>query len=335
MLIPYIRSSLLGNWELCQTQCVLTYAMGMESKAGAAASMGSCVHKMMELRALGSMAQKSGKESFEYEHWGTIESSWAMNLDQTIDKCHENQLELDNHVDPKKIIKSKILGWAKKAIEDYPQYDPINLNIIAIEQYFDIEIQEEWAKYKKELNGVMYEGYMKIKGTVDCILSHTDDIIEVFDYKTGSRKCFATEKEKTLEYLKEDKQLLFYLYALNKLYPGKTFIMTLYFINDGGIYSVIGDGEMLQRAEDMIKEKYLEITTVQNPTVRNAKRNDFKCIHCCKYSKPANFTRGMSVCEFMQNKFKTIGVEKTVEKYIDINKVVSYGSGGGKIKDET
>lgn len=334
MLLPFLRSSLLGNWEFCQTQCVITYAMGMSSPAGAAASMGSCVHKMMELRALASIAQKSGKGSFEYENWGEIKVEWALDLDQTIERCYANQLVLDSHVDPKKISKSKILGWAKKAITDYPQYDPINLNIIAVEKYFDMEIKEDWAKYSKEINGEKYEGYLRIKGTIDQIIAHDDDIIEVYDFKTGSRKNFATDEVKTLEVLRKDKQLLFYLYALNQIYPDKQFIMTLYFINDGGIFSVIGDEEMLKNAKEMIKKTYLEIISTENPTVRNPKRNDFKCIHCCKYSKPASYTRGLSVCEFMQNKFKTIGVDTTIEKHGDIKSIFSYGQGGGAIREE-
>lgn len=334
MLLPFLRSSLLGNWEFCQTQCVITYAMGMSSPAGAAASMGSAVHKMMELRALASMAQKQGKKSFIYEDWGELTTDWALDLDQTIEKCYANQLLLDSHVDPKKISKSKILGWAKKAITDYPQYDPINLDIIQVEQYFDLEIKEDWAWYSKEINGEKYEGYLRIKGTVDCIISHCDSVIEVFDYKSGSRKNFATDEVKTIEYLRKDKQLLFYLYALSKLYPNKEFIMTLYFINDGGIFSVHGDEEMLAYASQMIKDTYEEIISTTNPTVRNPKRNDFKCIHCCKYSKPASYTRGLSVCEFMQNKINTIGLDSTIEKYGDIKSTFSYGSGGGKIKDE-
>ena len=335
MLVPYIRSSLLGNWEFCQNQCVITYGMGFESKAGAAASMGSCVHKMMELRALGSMNQKKGFDKFTYDDWGELECTWAIDLNQTIDKCYEYQLRMDSHVDPKKISKKKISDWSNKAISDYPQYDPINLNIIAVEQYFDIEIQEDWAKYSQEIQGKTYEGYMHVRGTIDQIISLDDDIIEVFDFKTGARKCFASDKEKTLEYLKNDKQLLCYIYALNKLYPNKTFIMSLYFINDGGIYSVVGDTEMISRAEEMMKEKYKEISNVTMPSVRNEKRNDFKCMYCCAYSKPASYTRGLSVCEFMQNKFKKDGVENTINKYININKVLAYGSGGGKVKDET
>lgn len=334
MLVPFLRSSLLGNWELCQTQCILTYGLGMENRAGAAASMGSCVHKMMELRALASIAKKNGHSSFNYEDWGVLEVDWAIDLDQTIEKCHANQLILDNHVNPEKIIKSKILDWAKRAIEDYPQYDPINLNIMSVEQYFDLEIKEDWAKYSQEINGELYEGYLRIKGTIDCLIAHNDDIIEVFDFKSGSRKNFATGEIKTLEYLRKDKQLLFYLYALNKLFPNKNFIMTLYFINDGGIYSVHGDDEMLEDASEMIKKTYKEILNTKLPSVLDPKRSDFRCRHCCKYSKTDSYTRGLSVCEFMQNKFKTIGVDKTVEKYGNIKSIMSYGSGGGKIKDE-
>ena len=285
MLLPFLRSSLIGNWDLCQNQCILTYAMGLENKAGAAAAIGSCVHRLMELRALASIHEKNDIFSFEYEGWGEITTEWAKDPNLTIDRAYAHQQELDSHVDWKKAPKAKILKSALKAITDYPEYDPINLNIIEIEQYFDLEIKEEWAKYSETVNGKLYEGYLRIKGTIDCIIAHEDNVIECFDYKNGGRKSFATGEIKTPEYLKNDHQLLFYLYALNKLYPGKTFIMTLYFINDGGIFPVIGDEEMLQRAEDMIKSSYQEILAVEVPTVLDKKRGDFRCRYCCEYSK--------------------------------------------------
>lgn len=643
MLIPFLRSSLLSGWEVCQTQCLLTYAFGFESKAGAAASGGSCVHKSLELRALGSMHEKAGRKSFVYDDWGEITTDWAKDLDQTIDKVYENQQKLDFHVDWKKMPKSKVLGWAKKAITDYPQYDPVNLNILEIEKYFDMEIKEDWAKYKEVINGVTYEGYLRIKGTIDCVLAHNNGVMEVFDYKglpvetpiptpdgwstmgdlkigdivydqfgnptkviakskkkikecyevtfddtskvicddehywklsdgsvvqiqdlkvksnintakpiiceektlpidpyllgvwlgdgrnrhanitsgdqfvfeeikrrgytigentdkgpsaceartvydvthhlralnllnnkhipkiylrssyqqrldllrglmdsdgsanicrkqavftncnktlssdikellltlgqrplmstvrqtgfgltvtsypvsfrpvninpfllpiksnkidpnwgvggsyirtvtkiekidkkltqcisvdspdktylctknmipthnTGSRKNFANQKIKDLEYLKNDTQLLFYLYALSKLFPDKSFIMSLYFINDGGIYSVIGDNEMLVRAEKMIKKTYGKIKNTKRPTALDLRRNDFRCKHCCEYSKPGKDTGEMSVCEFMRNKFVTLGMDKTVEQYADMKRIVNYGTGAG------
>jgi hypothetical protein len=334
MLVPYLRSSLIGNWKLCQLQTLLTYVFGMDNKAGAAASGGTCVHKMFELRALASINEKRGVYEFEYDDWGIIKTEWAKDFDQTIDKVYSNQQKVDSHVKWDKMPKSKVLEWAKKTISDCPKYDPVNLNIVQVEQYFDIEIKEDWAKYKEVVNGKTYEGYMRIKGTIDCIIDLGNDVYECYDLKSGKRACFATGEEKTLDYLSKDHQLLFYLYALKQIYPDKHFIMSLYFINDGGIYSVVGDDKMFDKAKNMIKENYQKITTCKAPTVLDKYRGDFRCKYCCAYSKPASFTGDLSVCEFMQKEIKKEGMKKTIDKYADMGKFNYYGSGGGRVKDE-
>lgn len=334
MLCPYIRSSMIGNWKLCELQTLLTYVFGKENKAGAAASGGTCVHKMMELRALAVIAEKAGKTSFEFDTWGVVETSWAKDPNLTIDKVYAHQQEVDNHVNWAKMPKKKVLSWALKALQDYPQYDPVNLNIVQSELYFDIEIKENWAKYSKEVNGQMLEGYLRIKGTIDCIIDLGNNVYECFDLKSGKRNCFATGVEKDLAFLEKDHQLLFYYYALKKIYPDKDFIMTLYFINDGGIYSVIGDDKMMENAEKLIKKTFREITSVKYPTLLDPTRRDFRCERCCKYSKPDHYTGGKSVCEFMHNEIKKNGLDKTVAKYADLSRINTYGSGGGKVKDE-
>lgn len=331
MLCPYLRSSQIGNWKTCELQTILTYVFGFTSKAGAAASGGTCTHKMLELRALGSMAKKAGQTSFDYDDWGEVDADWAMDFDKTIDRVYEHQQKVDSHVDWSKMSKGKVLGWAKKAITDFPQYDPAKLNIIKVEQYFDIEIKEKWAKYEKEINGQKIEGYLRLKGTIDCILDLGDGVYECFDYKTGKRACFATGVEKDLEFLEQDHQLMFYFYALKHLYPDKEFIMTLYFINAGGIYSVAGNQKMYENAEKMIKKTFREINGIKHPTLLDKDRKDFRCKYCCEYSKPASFTNGQSVCEFIHGKIKENGLEKTVAEYANLNKINSYGSGGGKV----
>lgn len=644
MLCPYLRSSQIGNWKTCELQTILTYVFGFTSKAGAAASGGTCTHKMLELRALGSMAKKAGQTSFDYDDWGEVDADWAMDFDKTIDRVYEHQQKVDSHVDWSKMSKGKVLGWAKKAITDFPQYDPAKLNIIKVEQYFDIEIKEKWAKYEREINGQKIEGYLRLKGTIDCILDLGDGVYECFDYKglpidtpiptpngwstmgdvkvgdivfdrfgkktkiigkskqktkdcykitfddtsiaicddehywtlydgtvvqikdlkvknhintagpieceekelpvdpyvlgiwlgdgrnrggeitsgdkfifeeierrgytlgknqekresncevrtiydltsklrklnvlhnkhipeiylrasyqqrldllrglmdsdgsantcrkqvvfmncteqlsdsvkelaltlgqrplksvvtqhgfgltvkaypvsfrpvninpfllpikankvdgwgsgrshirtitkiekiekcvtqcievdspdhtylctknmipthnTGKRACFATGVEKDLEFLEQDHQLMFYFYALKHLYPDKEFIMTLYFINAGGIYSVAGNQKMYENAEKMIKKTFREISGIKHPTLLDKDRKDFRCKYCCEYSKPANFTDGKSVCEFIHGKIKENGLEKTVAEYANLNKINSYGSGGGKV----
>lgn len=330
MLCPYLRSSQIGSWKVCNLQTILTYVFGFQNRAGAAASMGTCVHKMMELRALGAMAKKKGDQKFEYEDWGEIDVDWAMDIHQTIDKVYEHQQKLDHHINWKNAPKSKILKGAHKAITDFPQYDPANLNIIKVEQFFDIEIKENWAKYSREINGKTIEGYLHLKGTIDCVLDLGNNVYECFDFKHGKRSCFATGQEKTLDFLSKDHQLLFYLYALKKLYPDKDFIMSLYFINNGGIYSVVGDDKMYQSAEKMIKQVFREITNVKYPILLDPTRQDFRCKYCCEYSKPASFTNGKSVCQFFHEEIKTNGLEKTISTYADLDKITLYQDGGGK-----
>jgi len=648
MLCTYIRSSLINNWKLCELQTLLTYTFGFKNKAGAAASGGSCVHKILELRALGSINEKLGNKEFEFDTWGKVDSKWAQDIDQTIDRVYAHQQTVDNHIKWEKMPKSKVLKWAKKAITDYPQYDPVNLNIIQVEQYFDIEITEKWAAYSTEINGKLIEGNLRLKGTIDCILDLGNGVYECFDYKglpleapiptpdgwstmgnlrvgdtvydqygatttveakskiktkncykitfddtstaecdfdhywtlwdgdvvltedleindkinvalpidcedkelpidpyvlgiwlgdgrnrgfeitsgdkfvfeeierrgyklgtnqkkrdincetktvldstkylrtlsllnnkhippiylrashkqrldllrglmdsdglcnvlrkqciftnctkqlsegvsellltlgqrplisrtktscsgisgvgwpvsfrpnninpfllpikankvdpnwgpgksefrriteiekIGSkltqcisvdspdktylctksfipthnsgakRACFSTGVEKDLDYLKTDHQLLFYYYALKKLYPDKSFIMSLYFINAGGIFSVPGNEEMLKDAESMIKSTFREITKVKYPTLLDATNRDFRCKHCCAYSKPGPETGGKSVCAFYHEKIKEDGLLKTIETYADLSKLNAYGVGAGKIQE--
>lgn len=123
---------------------------------------------------------------------------------------------------------------------------------------------------------------------------------------------------------------MFYFYALKRLYPDKEFIMTLYFVNAGGIYSVTGDQKMYDNAEKMIKKTFREISTIKYPTLLDPSRSDFRCKYCCEYSKPAEFTEGKSVCQFMHEKIKQNGLQATVEQYADLKKMGNY-SGGGKV----
>ena len=69
-----------------------------------------------------------------------------------------------------------------------------------------------------------------------------DGVIEVIDWKTGRRLNWATGEEKTYEKLLEDPQLLLYNYAISKLFPEyEQAIMTIYYIRDGGPFSMCFD----------------------------------------------------------------------------------------------
>ena len=78
-----------------------------------------------------------------------------------------------------------------------------------------------------------------MKGTIDLITKPSEDTLEIIDWKTGRRLDWATGQEKTQEKLETDPQLMIYFYAAKKLYPEiKNCIVTIFFINDGGPFSV-------------------------------------------------------------------------------------------------
>lgn len=147
------------------------------------------------------------------------------------------------------------------------------------------------------------------------------------------RQDFVTGEEKTLEYLRGDSQLLFYLYACKKIWPDKQFLMSLAFVNAGGIYTVVADDEMIQAAEQLIKDSMKKILDMKVPTVWDKNHYDWRCKYCCEYSKPAPYTKGKSVCQYFANEIIKDGIEKVTAKNIDFVKLKTYSSGGGK--DET
>ena len=136
-------------------------------------------------------------------------------------------------------------------------FDPRNRNILCPEQHFDFEIKKPWAQYSYDTPEGKLEGYLALKGTIDLITLVNDNTIEVIDWKTGKRLDWATGQEKTLEKLQNDPQLRIYYYAISHLYPHiKNVIFSIYFINDGGPFSICFDKSDLAKTEDMLRQKF-------------------------------------------------------------------------------
>jgi hypothetical protein len=103
---------------------------GMKNNAGKSATKGSMCHKIFELRGQAKIAEDNGKDTFIDDNFGEIKTSWAKDIKQTYDvvfnyykkKEHWNTLADSDMVD--------VLKWSIRMIEDYPQYDPYNINKI-------------------------------------------------------------------------------------------------------------------------------------------------------------------------------------------------------------
>lgn len=331
MLVPYLRSSSINQYKSCEMKYTLEYLFGMRSPSGKKALLGTIFHRCFELRALGGRAKRRGQKTFEDNDFGEFLTDDALDLHANLDYCFTHYKLAEKHIDLTDSDKKTVMKWKVNTLKDYPQYDPINLNIINTEQYFDIEIGHPWAKYSGKIDGQEVSGQLRIKGTMDTILEHSPTTWEMLDYKTGAmRSDFATGEEKTLEYMKNDVQLLLYLIALKTLWPDKDFILTLFYINNGGMFSVHGDDEMLDRAYKMLETNFKKISDTFNPTQLDKYHKDWRCKYCCAFSQPGPDTGSLSICQFYKKQIETHGLQAVMDKKLDVSSFGMYTDGGGR-----
>ena len=220
MIVTYIRSSSYGNYDFCQMQYFMTYVLGYRSESGKKAQQGTACHKVMECLAackkelqdnpdsktLSITDDALGQLEFTPRKLGTKKF-----VAQLMKDSYEHYTSQDSH----KYYPADF-RFCEKQVEtaltfNEGQFDPRNRNIVDTEPTFDIEIEEDWAKYEYEMpDGTTITGNLAIKGTIDLVTKIDDNIIEVVDWKTGQRKTWATGEVKTYEKLLDDAQLLLY-----------------------------------------------------------------------------------------------------------------------------
>ena len=194
------------------------------------------------------------------------------------------------------------------------QFDPRLRNIVDPEPHFDIPIEEDWAKFEYEIDGKKIEGQLAIKGTIDLVTELDKDVIEVIDWKTGRRLDWATGEEKDYAKLCKDAQLLLYNYAISKLYPDyKQAIMTIFFIKDGGPFSMCFDKSDQDNFLNMLKNRFEEIKQNSMPKPLSHDRNHWKCQKLCHFCKNKWPGSEENMCIFIERKLKKDGMEKTVQ----------------------
>ena len=195
-------------------------------------------------------------------------------------------------------------------------FDPRNRKIVAAEPHFDIEIDEDWAKFDYEMpDGKKITGNLAIKGTIDLVTEVEDGIIEVVDWKTGQRKDWTTGEEKTYEKLLTDPQLLLYNYAISKLFPDyEQAIMTIFFIRDGGPFSLCFDASDREKFLEMLKLRFQQISRNQNPKPMSYTRNHWKCNKLCHFYKNNWPGTDQNMCIYTEEHLKKHGMDETVKR---------------------
>lgn len=317
----------------CEQAYALTYLMGLPSPSGKAAAKGNVTHKALETLTWRAIKLKAGESEYEDETFGLLKVAditpeWAVKASYEYYKNVESHVNWDDRKDL-----ADCLAWTQKVLKDWRgYYDPMNMDIIEPEVKFDITIREPWAKYSYDGPDGPIEGYLGLKGTVDLVTrdKHDPDIIEIVDYKTGKQQCFATGKPKTYESLKRDPQILLYVYALSKLFPGKRICFSIIFINFDGPFQLFFGPEDIEAAEKMLREMFEEIRDNELPALVE-KKMDWKCKYVCGHNKPNPWDEsGVSTCQFIHKKIREIGLDEVLKQYGKQGAFNSYGSGGGR-----
>ena len=289
MIITYFRSSSFNCHSLCAMQFFGEYVLGWRGPSGIKADKGTIVHKVLEIAANAKLAHDKKAKSFTDDIAGEVKISkkevlTTEDIDAILEKVfgwytsHSTQHNW-SEADYKECHK-----WVWKALEFRGgAFDPRQASIVQAEARFDITIEEPWAFYSYDLgDNKVIEGFLAIKGTIDQIVKVDDTTYEVVDWKTGRRLNWATGEEKTHEKLRDDPQLRMYHYAVHKMYPHlKQVIVTIYYINDGGPFTLCFTDEDLPKTEKMLQEKFEVIKNTQIPR----KNVTWKCTKFCNLGK--------------------------------------------------
>ncbi len=267
---------------MCEQQYYFEYVLGWRGKSGQKADKGTIFHKVLEILAVIKQGLQNNQESINDDILGVIQTK-KYDLDDIIEKIYKYYSNASSHHkwSPKDLKDCN--AWVYKAINfNNGMFDPRNSNILCPEQHFDFEINKPWAKYSYQTNEGLLEGNLALKGTIDLITLISEDTIEIVDYKTGRRLDWATGQEKTLEKLQNDPQLRIYYYAIKHLYPHiKHVIFSIYFINDGGPFSICFDDSDIGKTEDMLRIKFDAIKKTQRPKLHRS----WMCSKLCHFGK--------------------------------------------------
>lgn len=283
MIITYLRSSSYGAHEMCPMRYYIEYILGWKSPPNKKAEKGTIVHKVMEILGNIKLTIQEGKrKTFDDDIIGRVHTT-KFDLDTIIEKVYEYY---STH-SPNKWTDSdfkECKDWVYKGISyNNGEFNPLNCEMVSAEKRFDITINKPWAMYEYTLpDGREIEGCLAIKGTIDQISKVDDNTYCILDFKTGRRWDWAKDVEKTYAKLLQDPQLMLYYYAARQLYPDiPHIILTIYFINDGGPFSICFSDEDLPTIERMLQKKFEDIKHTQIPR----RNRSWKCTKFCHYGK--------------------------------------------------
>ena len=289
--IVYFRSSSFNCHRFCPMQYYMEYVLGWRGDSGKKTDKGTIVHKALEIAAVCKKGMQDGKKIIVDSQIGRVSTRnyKPEYLDKVIDRVYEYYTSRTEHHEWLPLDLKHCRKWVWKALEyNDGMFDPRNRNVVAAEPRFDFIIEEDWAKYSYSSEEGDIEGNLALKGTIDLVTDLGEGVYEVIDWKTGRRLDWATGKQKTQNSMFDDAQLRIYHYAVKHMFPEvSSFLITIYFINDGGAFTLHFQDKDLADTEEMLKSKFDFIKKTSNPkTIRELDPSQsWKCSKLCHQGK--------------------------------------------------
>lgn len=301
----------------------------MPEVSNQAADRGNIVHKALEVLARKKLALQEGKPSFTDPDTGREFDTEAVTPEDAFEfgwwfyTAHRLTPHTWTKADRRDCRK-----WMYVALEHNDgQFSPLKRDVIAPEQYFDLEIDQPWATYDHEMpDGSRLQGRLAIKGTVDLVTRAGPETIEYVDWKSGRCWDWATDTPKDYRSLRKDPQLRMYHYALCRLYPDVPYVlMTIFFLKGPGPFSLPFSRDDLPETEEMIRRRFELVRDEQRPALKKS----YKCKSFCHFGKNLQPGTAKTICEYHRGELQQLGMERAFKKHADPKSFRSYGSGGG------
>lgn len=290
---------------MCPMQFFIEYNLGHKSPSNKKADKGTICHKVFEILAEIKLNTQCSRPYF-YDNIVNQVDIVHYDLEKIIDQVYSYYTSRFTHHEWTNKDLEDCRKWVHKAL-DYNDgmFDPRNREIVSSEQHFDIEIKKDWAAYNYKTKDGNITGNLAIKGTIDLMTKVNDNTIEIIDWKTGRRLDWATGEEKTLSKLHRDAQLMIYFYATHHLYPDiEHIIISINFINDGGVFSVCFDKSQIYDVEMMLRHKFETIKNTFNPE----QNKSWKCSKLCHFGKTTfENTEYLPIIEYRDSKITPKG----------------------------
>ena len=267
--IVYFRSSSFNCHRFCPMQYYMEYTLGWRGPSNKKADKGTIVHKVLEICAVAKKGLQDGKKIIVDEHIGRVSTGNYKSeyLNKVIARVYEYYTSRIPHHEWTEKDAKDCEKWSWKALQyNDGMVDPRNRDVVAAEPHIDINIEEDWSNYSYTINDEEVSGNLAMKGTIDLVTDLGEGVYEVIDWKTGRRLAWATGKKKPQSSMFVDPQLRIYHYAMKQMFPDiSSFLITIYFINDGGAYTLHFQDKDLESTEEMLKQKFEFIKNTETP----------------------------------------------------------------------